>query len=226
MRWQLIESQRTRDGKGVLGGLVSLVFHTTVITGLVYATLSARRSDSRIQFDTTLVMVAPAERQAPPPQPTLDPPLKGFQNIVVPDVIPTAIPHIDLQEHFNPKDYSGVGVEGGTAGGLAPGADEVFSETVVDEVPMLLAAPAPEYPSLLRQAGITGRVVLQAIVDTTGRAEPSSIKVVESPNVGFERASRQWMLKALFRPARLRGRPVRVYVHLPLDFTIAGRAGS
>lgn len=229
MRWQLIESQRTSDGKGVFGGFVSLAVHTAVITGLVYATLSARHNDSRIQFDTTLVMVAsPAEHPAPPPQPALDFPMKGFQTVVAPVLMPAAIPQLDLQEHFDPRDYSGMGVEGGTASGIASDPDKVWTESLVDEVPLLLAAPAPEYPSLLRLAGTSGRVVLQAIVDTTGRAEAGSIKVVRSPHIGFDQPSRRWMLQALFRPARVHGRPVRVYVSLPIDFTItaSSRTGT
>ncbi len=208
------------------GGFLSLAVHAAVIGGLVYATRSARHSDTRIQFDTTLVMMAPEAEHQPPPQPALDLPLKGFHTVVVPEMMPTAIPQIDLHEHFDPKDFTGVGMEGGSAKGLTPGADEVFSETVVDEVPMLLAAPVPEYPSLLRQAGISGRVMLQAVVGTTGRAEPGSIKVVRSPSPGFDRPSRQWILKALFRPARLQGRAVRVLVNLPLDYTLASGAST
>jgi protein TonB len=193
----------------------------------VYVTLSASHSDTRAQFDTTLVMMAPeADRQPTPPPPALDVALKGFQTVVVPTVIPAAIPQIDLQQRFDPRDFTGVGVEGGRADGVPSDPDAVWTEALVDQVPTLLAAPPPDYPSLLRQAGISGRVVLQAVLDTNGHAEPASIKVVSTSHVGFERPGRQWMLKSLFRPARARGRAVRVLVNMPLDFTITASSSG
>ena len=54
----------------------------------------------------------------------------------------------------------------------------------MDERPELLSGPMPEYPSLLRTAGIQGRVVVRAIIDATGRAEPGSVQVIESPHPG------------------------------------------
>jgi protein TonB len=222
----LIESDR-RIGKSLFGGSVpSLVLHAAAIGGAIFATLSAREAPASAGVDTTLVFIAPpAEREPPPPQPELGISLRGFQTVTVPEMIPAVIPPVNLQEHFDPKDFSGVGVEGGRADGIEPAPDHVFETSAVDEQPLLLAAPPPPYPELLRQAGIMGRVMLQAIVDTTGRVDPTSIKVLQSPNAGFEHPSRQWILKALFRPARVRGRAVRVLVHLPLDFSIDGRGG-
>ena len=66
--------------------------------------------------------------------------------------------------------------------------------------------------------------MLQAIVDTTGRAEPKSVKITQSSNPEFEQPSRTWILPALFRPARVHGRAVRVLVEVPVVYSItAGR---
>jgi hypothetical protein len=54
---------------------------------------------------------------------------------------------------------------------------------------------------------------------TTGRAEPSSIKIVQSPSPGFDGPVTRWALRAQFRPARLRGRAVRVLIQLPIDYS-------
>jgi protein TonB len=223
----LIESDR-KVGRTLFGGSVpSLLVHALVIGGAVFATLCARERTSAVAVDTSLVFLAPPpERQAPPPPPALTVPLKGFQTISVPTLVPTVIPPVALQEHFDPKDFTGRGVEGGRASGLEMGADHVYEASAVDEQPQLLAAPPPTYPALLREAGITGRVMLQAVIDTTGRVDPATVKVLHSPNPGFEIPSRQWILKALFRPARLGGRLVRVLVNLPLDYSIAGHSGA
>jgi TonB family protein len=109
-------------------------------------------------------------------------------------------------------------VKGGLENRSEP--DQVYAEAVVDERPEVLSGPQLEYPDLLRQASIQGRVVVQAIIDTTGRAEPASVKVIQSPNPGFDQPAKTYLLEALLRPARVHGRAVRVLINLPIDFSI------
>jgi len=186
----------------------------------MYGTLQGGPSDTTVKLDTTVVLLT-SEPKVPDPQPVqLAEPLRGFQTVVVPTVVPTTVPPLDLEEHFDPKDYSGIGVEGGRADGVVPPEDIVYSETVVEERPALLSAPPAPYPTLLRRAGIQGRVVIGAIVDTLGRAEPGSIEIVDSPNPAFDTPTRTWILHAQFRPARMHGQAVRVHVTLPLEYSI------
>ena len=91
---------------------------------------------------------------------------------------------------------------------------------VVEERPFLLSGPPPVYPALLKRVGIQGRVVIRAVIDTTGRIDPTSVRIIKSPNPGFDEPTKQWVLKALFRPARLHGQAVRVIVNLPFDYSI------
>jgi TonB family protein len=188
----------------------------------VYATLNAGQSDTRVKVDTAMVYLEQQQQQKPPEQQPvqLDVPLKGFQTVVAPDVIPTNLPPVNLQEHFDPKDYSGTGVEGGIATGMVPTGNEVFAENLVEEKPERLSGPPPVYPELLKQAQIQGRVMVQAVVDTLGRAEPNSIKILQSPNPGFDQPAKTLVLKSLFRPARVHGRAVRVQINIPIDFRI------
>ncbi|HEV2751059.1 MAG TPA: energy transducer TonB, partial [Gemmatimonadales bacterium] len=97
---------------------------------------------------------------------------------------------------------------------------EIFMEALVDEKPAMLSSPTLQFPELLRQAGISGRVLVQAIVDTLGRVEPNSVKVLQSPNPGFDQSARNYALNALFRPARMHGRAVRVLIQIPIDFRL------
>ena len=127
------------------------------------------------------------------------------------------------QQRVDPKEYSGTGVEVGIGKRVVPSSDEVFMESVVEERPEVLSGPSLQYPDVLRQAGVHGRVTVQAIIDTRGRAEPQSVKVVESPNPGFDQSARDYVLRALFRPARLHGRAVRVLMLLPIEFKINRR---
>jgi len=102
---------------------------------------------------------------------------------------------------------------------LIPG-HQIFDEVVVQEHPRLLTAPSLEYPSKLRQAGVKGRVLVQLVLDTTGRVEPTSVKILRTPNAGFDRPVRNYLLRARFTPARNHGEPVRVRLNLPIDFRI------
>ncbi len=222
----LIESKRKKNRKKGFGvGLVSLTLHTALIAGAVYATLHAGQTDTAVKVDTAMVYLQQEQQQKPPEQQPvqLDVPLKGFQTVIAPEVMPTNIPPVNLSEKFDPKDYSGSGVEGGIATGIVPTGNEVFMEAIVEEKPSVLSGLQPQYPELLRQAGIQGRVMVQAIIDTTGRAEPPSVKVVSSPNPGFDQPAKNYVLKALFRPARVHGRAVRVLINIPIDFKISAR---
>jgi protein TonB len=219
----LIESKKKSMKSRVMGtSVVSLIVHTLVIAGAVYATLSAGQTDDSVKVDSAMVYINPEQQKQPeqPPPPQLDIPLKGFQTVVAPTNIPTNIPPVNLQEHFDPKDFSGVGVEGGVADGLVPSSDAVLSVDVVQEKPERLAGPLPVYPPLLQQAQIEGTVMVQAIIDTMGRVEPNSIKVMSSANPGFNESAKQSVSKSLFRPARVYGKAVRVLIQIPITYSI------
>jgi TonB family protein len=93
-------------------------------------------------------------------------------------------------------------------------------QTSDHEQPELLSGPRLQYPDLLRYAGIQGRVIVQAMINETGRAETASVKIVESPHPGFNQAAKDWVLAARFDPARVQGRAVRRVVNVPVEFAI------
>jgi TonB family protein len=219
----LIESRKPKSaGRWAGTSIASLVFHTVVIGGAVWATLSAGQADDSAQVDTAMVYINPEQQKQPdqPPPPQLDVQFKGFQTVVAPTDIPTNIPPVNLQEHFDPKDFTGVGVEGGVGNGIVPSSDAVLSVDVVQEKPERLAGPVPVYPPLLSQAGIEGVVMVQAIIDTMGRVEPNSLKIVQTANPGFNESAKQTVLKSLFRPARVYGKAVRVLIQIPINYNL------
>src|SRR5947199_3872350 len=104
----------------------------------------------------------------------------------------------------------------------AQGSGDVSAESMVDERPVFLSGPPLQYPPLLRQAGIQGTVLVRAIIDTTGRAQPASVQVVKSPHPGFDQAAMNAVLRARFRHGLFRGRVVPVWIEFPVDFRIEG----
>ncbi len=220
MEFRLLETKRKIDRRLFGTGFGTLAVHGGLVLAVVFGTMRAGPLDTTVKLDTTVVLLTQEQKQPEAPPVQISEPLRGFQTVVVPSEIPTTIPSVDLQQHFDPKDYSGIGVGGGRADGVVPRGDAVYAEAVVEERPALLSAPPPPYPDLLKQAGIEGRVLLRAILDTTGHAEANSVEIISSPNPGFNIPARMWVLHAVFRPARLHGQAVRVHVTLPIDYSL------
>ena len=101
-------------------------------------------------------------------------------------------------------------------------ANDVSTESMVDQRPVFLSGPRLQCPALLRQAGIQGTVLVRAIIDTTGRAEPASVQVVKSPHPGFDQAAMNAVLRARFRHGVFRGRAVPVLIAFPVEFRTGG----
>jgi len=88
------------------------------------------------------------------------------------------------------------------------------------ELPEILAAGTPRYPELLRLAGVAGRVLVEATIDTTGKSDPASLVVVASAHPAFNAPALAYVRGALFRPGRVDGRAIRVRVRVPVDFVL------
>ena len=126
-----------------------------------------------------------------------------------------------LERHMSQVDAAcPAGRNGDGRAGAGGAADQVYSEAAVDERAEIVSAPPLEYPPALRQAGLQGRVTVQAVIDTLGRAEPASLKVIARPNTAFDESARAYVLHAAFRPARVKGRAVRVLIKVPVDYRI------
>ncbi len=119
-----------------------------------------RRRPRQRPVDTTMVFLKPPPPPPPPPeQPPPDvvvsanPPPKGFQTVVAPTDIPKDIPPVDLdQKPFDPKDFTGKGVEGGIAKGIVGGtapvdSGEVFLEAQPDDPVQPISIPDAALPA-------------------------------------------------------------------------------
>jgi TonB family protein len=99
----------------------------------------------------------------------------------------------------------------------------VMLQQNVDERPEVVFGPQLHYPDHARQACITGRVIVQAVIGRDGRAEPPSIGVRgRSVDPQLDREALRYMREATFRPGSVHGVSVRTLVDLPIDFNIRG----
>ena len=86
---------------------------------------------------------------------------------------------------------------------------------------VVAGTPAPRYPDILRTAGVEGEVLTSFVVDTFGRADPQSLRVLHSTHDLFTTSVRNLLPSMTFRPAVVGGRKVKQLVQQPFTFSIA-----
>ena len=230
---QLLESQAKKE-KMAGGTIFSIVLHTVLIAGAVYATAAAGVKDEKskaekIQF-VEMKKEPPPEKpkEAPPPKEVIvkPPPPKGFQVLRAPVRIDIKIPEIDLSKAMtNESDFSGKGVKGGTGTGVVGGTGPVTNQTYFEfqvEKPaeMLAESPKPKYPSVLESSGIAGEVQAQFVVSSAGKADMDSFKVLKSTNELFTQAVKNVLPRMRFSPAQIGGKPVNQLVQQSFQFAV------
>jgi len=231
----LLESKPKKE-KRRGGTVTSVVVHSVLVGLAVYATANAaikneKPRQEKIDFvETSKDQPPPKEEPPPPPPPDVvvaPPPPKGFQVLTAPVEIPDVIPDIDLSKKVTDEaDFSGKGVAGGVAKGKEGGAvvqsDQPYFEFQVEKP--VVPAPgsiSPRYPDMLRQAGVEGEVLAQFVVDTTGKAEPGSLKILKSSHDMFVQSVKNALPQMKFIPAEVGGRKVKQLVQQPFTFSIS-----
>ncbi len=81
--------------------------------------------------------------------------------------------------------------------------------------------PQPRYPSLLRAAHVEGEVLVQFVVDTTGRPDVSTFKVLKSTHDLFAQSVKAVLPNMKFYPAEVGGKAVKQLVQMPFQFKLS-----
>ena len=84
--------------------------------------------------------------------------------------------------------------------------------------PEVVRRPQIVFPLEADRVGAEGRVWLELVIDSLGRPEMTTAKVLFSDAPTFSREALHGMAKAHFRPARVGGRAVPVRVRVPFCF--------
>ncbi len=225
----LLESKPKKQKSG---GLVagSLILHVGLIGLAVVATAHARQAlekpkQEKIDFVEVKKNEPEPPKNEPPPQVVAPPPPKGFQVLNAPVEIPDVLPDIDLSKKVTDEaDFTGKGQQGGVSKGVDKPVvtDQPYFEFQVEK-PVVQApgSSAPRYPDILRQAGVEGEVLAQFVVDTLGKAEAGSFKVLKSSHDLFAQSVRSALPSMRFIPAEVGGRKVKQLVQQPFAFAIA-----
>jgi TonB family protein len=150
----------------------------------------------------------------------------GFQTLTVPDVVLSDIPPPNYDLLIREADFTGRGLEGGTAN-QAPGPVEdiaaapVFTPREVepelrnrDEVS---AALQRAYPGMLRDAGVGGTAILWFFINEQGVV--TQTQVFESSGYpALDQAATEVASIMRFSPALNRDEAVPVWVQIPIEF--------
>ncbi len=222
---ELLES-RARRVRNRGGAVASVIGHTLFIAGAVAATRSpaiATRPVERVVPLPVLTTPAPASPVSPaiPRRPSTQTaaPTQTLRPI------PTTIPPITLPIIDDANVNTSLPTEIGWSsdapsirGGIMPGAG---AGTVGDGIPFahgvdkpaiaLSGNHAPRYPEILRRARVNGEVVVQVVIDTAGRSDMATLRVMSSTHPLLTDAVINALKGARFLPAESGGRKVRMW---------------
>lgn len=141
----------------------------------------------------------------------LRPDPSGFKQIVVPSAPSklSALPTIPLQpmglENADPNSTIGVG----------PG---IFSPSALDATPRTRSQVPPVYPQEARNDGVSAEIMVEFVVDETGRV--LNPHIVRSSDRRFDDATLRAVTKWRFEPGRVKGQAVRFRMMAPVVFSL------
>jgi protein TonB len=166
-----------------------------------------------------------AEPRAPTPLPAMAP-----VELVLERPAQEAAPEEAAVEGGTAAGVSGVGgVVAGLVGGVLDGrvgglvgatGGAALELKQVAQAPRVLAQVKPRYPQRAKAEGLEGLVLVRVIIGTDGRIEAEHTRVLRSVP-GLDAAAISAVSQWRFSPALgHQGRPVRVIVEIPLQFSL------
>ena len=178
---------------------------------------------------------APAPPKIEQPKVAAPAPPQGFKVVAPPVNIPTTMPAVDLSKAItNESDFSGKGVAGGSANGVKGGTGDEnstgkdageehkgpYMEFQVEKVVEKIGGDAPEYPQMLRDQGVEGKVLAQFVVGENGRYQGGTLKILDSSNPAFTAAVKDALPRMRFSAAQIGGKKVAQLVQMPFQFNL------
>jgi TonB family protein len=220
---------------------LSVFAHVTIVAAVIVASLTSTRLPENapkqmmpVFFERPLpVMSAPAQPR-PVPHVAAAPPrgnaagavgqarLPVLHLIPTPAIIPSTIPNIDSVPSSGPAGVeSGHENSTGNDAGAPPAADAsgpLVAGTGGVTSPTVLRRVEPVYPLVALHARMPGVVVLQCVIDKTGRIR--DVHVVRSSFGAFDQPAIDAVQQWLFSPGTLNGQPVDVIFELTVRFEV------
>lgn len=96
-----------------------------------------------------------------------------------------------------------------------------FEFQVEKQVQTAPGSAHPQYPAMLKSANVEGEVLAQFVVNTDGRADLSTFKVLKSTHDLFTKSVRTALPDMRFTPAEIGGHKVKQLVQQPFTFAVS-----
>jgi periplasmic protein TonB len=228
---QLVES-KPAGKRSSTGTALSFVAHYGLILIVLYTSAEAadvadRPRDEKLVFVNPKKAELPEQRRAEPELVVAPPIVKPVLPLMAPLEIPDSLPEIDLtRPTTDPELYSGrrsfaepSGTGTSTETVRRP-EDPYFEFEVEKPVVQAPNSASPAYPDMLRQAGVEGDALVSFVVDTLGRVDVSTFKVIRATHELFATAVKNALPRMRFIPAETSRGRVRQLVHQPFSFAI------
>lgn len=226
----LVESKPVKSRR-IAGTLSSFLLHYGLVLVAIYSSAQATTVGNGPKQETVEFIEPkkdlPPEPEQPPAQEVAAPlPTKGIKLLIAPVEVPAVLPDIDLTQGVT--DFPAFvrrGAPVAAANDLAPAGrpngTDAYGELEVEK-PVMPApnSAAPAYPDMLRQAGVEGEALVSFVVDTTGRVEAGSFKVIRATHDLFAAAVRNALPRMRFIPAEVGSNKVRQLVQQPFSFAL------
>ncbi|MDQ1829867.1 energy transducer TonB [Massilia scottii] len=206
------------------GPIAAVVAIHAVLFYLISSGLLHRMVDVAIPRAVMVTFVAPP----PPPKPAAPAAPKTVSIAKVrppPQVIvpPTPVVQVAVQNTITASPPAAPAVSEAPAAPVAvaaPPAPPAPGPKTITSGVEYIQPPQPVYPTMSKRMGEQGKVVLLILVNEKGM--PDQVKVQSSSGSSrLDEAGRQAALRAVFKPHVEDGRPVPVYVIVPLTFQLA-----
>ena len=245
-----VSSQAARFGAARLGvASLSVITHASLITFAVVSSgprplgMSEARTIpvEQLHFVSTAELVNRASRGATG---ALARAVKRTVRLLVPDMsrlqvvtdeslaalakLPPVPTDIDLSSRITSESDFGEVDTGALVGGSAmwalthPGKYGAYGQDAVERIAWPHRDnPRPRYPAELQRAGVEGSLLVQFVVDSTGRVDEKTLTFPNDAQPAFLRAVRDALVRSRYFPAELAGMRVRQLVQQQFTFVIA-----
>jgi protein TonB len=225
MLQQLPETGAARERRW--GSIVpSVVLHAAIITAVTFAPARGVEAPKPAIPESTVIYTIPEQRDHPVGRagsPGGGSSANQPATLPQPDFDATTIPETHTPTIW-PSSSDSIGIAGlltdGPNGTLTSAPGTAIGEATVDEPVRVRVESMPRYPVALRAIGVEGAVEMEYVVDTTGRADLATARVLSTPDERFTAAVRQALRDARFVPGRYQGRAVRTLVRRTFRFEL------
>jgi TonB family protein len=224
---RLLEST-PRRARRARSAVASTAIHAGLIAFAVWQTIPPPPEPAHLAEHVSIVPLPQFARAKPPERPPSAEKLRAheFNVLEAPPDVPATIPPVDLTRPATvAEDFSGKGIPVHVADVslVKPSArNDLIDSEAADQSPYLLPGQmGPPYPEELRDDRPDGVVIVRFVIDTLGRVETPSLKVIAASHPLFAASVRATLGRLRYLPASMSGKHVRVQMEQRFEFHLA-----